>query len=832
MSSAQEEPPAPHQLGDFVIVREVGRGGMGIVYEARQVSLKRQVALKVLASGLGLSARAVERFHREAEAAARLHHRNIVPVYATGEQDGTHFYAMELIEGPSLDQVLKQLKQAKGDRPSPDPAMSTPSEMAQTGPYVPSGAATPANELTSSSLGSGSSYFDTVARLLAGVADALEHAHRQGVIHRDIKPSNLLLSAEGRLCVNDFGLARLLEQPGMTMTGEFVGTPAYMSPEQITAGRIPIDHRTDIYSLGATLYEMLTLQRPFTGISRDHVLAQIIQKEPARPRKINAKVPIDLETICLKCLEKDPDRRYRTAGELAEDLRCFVNRFAIRARRAGPLTRLGKWVKRNPALASAAAVVLLAVCAAGFFAWQSRQAIKAERRKVALENAVTAVLNGQSDEAEEHIAEAETLGAPLGEVSKVRGIIALYQNQPVLAVTHLTKAAERLGPSLAVKALLARASQERGDSDWDGLVAELESDEPKTTEDYLFKGQIVAFVDDPREGLRLIEQAIERRPSPLARLALAEARVMVAVDTGLEEDARAAVRNADLARGLLTRSDLALAACIGARLILSDVYRDRPGPRDQERAAEYWKAAGELVRTAGLPTSDTLRFGCPYYHDRQRRCGEYVRELWENTRAVYAGELYARELYRSRKQAAARDVLNKSHKRRGSRSPVEWYVWACLQEDNEQRDAVYQEILAQTRTPFFVDNFPKVALLLGKPDRARELCADSLKRGLVPRWHGGWYVAQARYGTSDGGPTQEKALLDRAGKSRMNQCEAYFHIALHHLGRGRKVRARQHLEQVVKTRVFNYIEHGLAGVFLNRMKDDRDWPPWIPTKER
>src|SRR5262249_8762432 len=184
--------------------------------------------------------------------------------------------------------------------------------------------------------GAGGAYFDAVARLIAEVADALDYAHQQGVIHRDIKPSNLLLSPGGRLSLNDFGLARMLEQPGMTLTGEFVGTPAYMSPEQVTAGRTPLDHRTDIYSLGATLYELLTLQRPFPGERRDQVLAQILHKDPTAPRRVNKKVPKDLETICLKALEKDPDRRYQTAGQMAEDLRRYLNRFAIAARRTGP----------------------------------------------------------------------------------------------------------------------------------------------------------------------------------------------------------------------------------------------------------------------------------------------------------------------------------------------------------------------------------------------------------------------------------------------------------------------------------------------------------------
>src|SRR5262245_61736601 len=368
MRQTAEESWTGRRLGDFEIVREVGRGGMGVVFEARQLSLNRKVALKVMSSGLGLTGKAVERFRREAEAAAKLHHTNIVPVYATGEEDGAHYYAMELVDGSSLDRVIKQAREpavpvARPEQAPPAPAqdVSTPpsasDDLAMTGPYRP--ASPPAAPepptppaLSSSSLGSDGQYFDAVARMLAEVADALEYAHQQGVVHRDIKPSNLLLSPSGRLYLTDFGLARLLEQPGMTVTGEFVGTPMYMAPEQIAAGRAPIDHRADVYSLGATLYEVLTLRPPFTGERRDQVIAQVMYKEPAGLRRLNPRVPVDLETICLKALDKDPARRYQTAGAMAEDLRRYVKRSAIAARRAGPLARLKKWPRRHPGVAA------------------------------------------------------------------------------------------------------------------------------------------------------------------------------------------------------------------------------------------------------------------------------------------------------------------------------------------------------------------------------------------------------------------------------------------------------------------------------------------------
>jgi hypothetical protein len=252
--------PSPKTLGDFEIIREIGRGGMGVVYEASQRSLNRRVALKVLSSGLGLTTKAVTRFRREAEAAAKLHHTNIVPIYATGEEHGIHFYAMELIDGPSLDQVIRHMRDGDTGTSSMQELDSTidspvpgalPNWVSESMAYRPEGAGSSSatagktSDTTGSGISSGTQYFDHVASMIADVADALQHAHDEGVIHRDIKPSNLLLSADGRLSLNDFGLARILEQPGMTMSGEFVGSPLYMSPEQITAGRAPLDHRTD-----------------------------------------------------------------------------------------------------------------------------------------------------------------------------------------------------------------------------------------------------------------------------------------------------------------------------------------------------------------------------------------------------------------------------------------------------------------------------------------------------------------------------------------------------------------------------------------------------------
>src|SRR5579872_1060665 len=254
---APAEGVAGQCLGDFVLRSEIGRGGMGIVYEALQVSLNRRVALKVLHAGRQLDPRSIVRFRQEAEAAASLTHPNLVPIYATGEEAGVYYYAMELIEGPSLDRLLRA-----GDRQSVEAAGH---------PVFNSPPAT-------------SDEFNRIARIMSGAAAALHYAHERGVIHRDVKPSNLLLAADGTLRVGDFGLARFVASSGITFSAEIVGSPAYMSPEQ-AAGAAPLDRRTDVYSLGTSLYELLAGRPPFRGERRDELLLKVVHEDPPPPRR-------------------------------------------------------------------------------------------------------------------------------------------------------------------------------------------------------------------------------------------------------------------------------------------------------------------------------------------------------------------------------------------------------------------------------------------------------------------------------------------------------------------------------------------------------------------
>jgi WD40 repeat protein/serine/threonine protein kinase len=336
------------RLGDFDILREVGRGGMGIVYEAEQISLGRRVALKVLPFAATLDPRQLQRFHNEARAAASLHHEHIVPVYAVGCERAVHFYAMQFIEGQSLAELIAR------QRAGVDWAEAKPAEgSAATAPQ--------AAQPTSPAPG-GAAYSRRAAELIAAAADALEHAHSLGVVHRDVKPANLMLDAHGKLWVTDFGLARFGADAGLTMSGDLLGTLRYMSPEQALAKHGLVDHRTDVYALGATLYELLTLRPAVDGRDREEVLRKIAFAEPTPPRQIDHGIPADLETIALKALEKNPAERYATARELADDLRRFLNSVPIHAKPPTLRQRIGKWAQRHrPMVLVASLFLLLAV---------------------------------------------------------------------------------------------------------------------------------------------------------------------------------------------------------------------------------------------------------------------------------------------------------------------------------------------------------------------------------------------------------------------------------------------------------------------------------------
>jgi eukaryotic-like serine/threonine-protein kinase len=420
------------RLGDYRILREIGRGGMRVVYEAEQESLGRRVALKVLSAGLLLDPKQVRRFEREAKAAARLHHTNIVPVFGVGRQDGHHYFVMQFIAGLGLDVVLDDLRRLRRGKveafPAAEPAPMPSGVAAVTGVDVArslisgrfdvggppaDGSVTepvddvapaaanglPADSGVSSAILPGSfelsassdpdrQFYRSVARIGIQVAEALEYANRQGILHRDVKPSNLLLDNRANVWVADFGLAKTSDADDLTHSGDILGTIRYMAPERFSGH---CDARSDVYSLGLTLYELVALRPAYLASDRNTLIDRVLHDEPERLKKRAPGVPRDLETIIAKAIARDPTRRYATAAALAEDLRRYVEDRPIHARRISLVERLARWCRRNKVLASS-----IGVAAAALVAVAVMSLLHAKRQEDANKRIATALAQSNS----------------------------------------------------------------------------------------------------------------------------------------------------------------------------------------------------------------------------------------------------------------------------------------------------------------------------------------------------------------------------------------------------------------------------------------------------
>jgi serine/threonine protein kinase len=848
------------RLGDFEIVAEIGRGGMGIVYRARQLSLGRIVALKVLPRYARHGQTAVQRFKSEAQAAARLHHTNVVPVYAQGESAGHFFYAMELIEGVSLDTVIRsrpdllsstRLRDSSSVRIHTRAGGGVEPESGRFGGAVPSDEteAPPGVSWTRDD-------YRHVARLMAEVADGLHHAHRLGIIHRDVKPHNLLLDDNDRLHLTDFGLARLTDEPHLTISGEVMGTPAYLSPEQLRGDSDDVDFRTDIYSLGVTLYEVLTRSKPFAGRTRAQIISGICTQDPLPPRRVAPATPIDLETICLRAMDKQPTCRHASAAELAEDLRRFASGRPILSRRATAVEKAIKWMRRNKARTAALAATTAVVLLAAGLVWTMRSSRHQAARELiedAYEQLAYFDYRNPGLEAS-HLSVAESMGADADELRLARSLLRLGQADPESVIDLLQPVVGDGAADLRECYLLAWAQQELGRHE--NAQRTFEQAEAMRTarggmpaDAWFFRGLAIHY-QDPSEAIVSYRRANALRAAtqsfyPQATLHLARARnQQLYANRSLEAFPEA---EANL-RLLVENGHYGVYPCYLlsiAHRLAAEVYRGSEGTRDDSHVIQHYEASLEWA-DRGHELDPTHHWPIRARAECLESMGRFAEALEARTQALGLIDqpLHRWETlhYRWRLHywlgddaGAMADLETLTQFDPNNRFYKHVYPALVLAEVGDLPAA-----LAHARAIADDDPGGAQALLwsatclrlLGQAEEAQSLLdaragAVQVTGELYPPQTAAWVASLLEMARGNKSPEQLRQRAEAVEMPWKLWGEAYFHAAAQRLAEGDRPAAREAFQEAYRSfdSEARYSYH--ARLIMVKMAQDRDWPTWI-----
>lgn len=764
----------PARFADFELLEEIGRGGMGVVYRARQISLDRLVAIKMLLPGTA-DVEQLRRFRAEASAAAAIQHPNIVAIHEVGAWHGQPYIVFDYVPGRSLAQHITENRGLE----APD--------------------------------------FSQAAIWARAIADALQTAHDQGILHRDVKPSNILIDERGEPRLTDFGLAKRFDAESMpSVSGQVVGSPSYMPPEQAERGRGKVSRQSDVYGLGATLYHLLTGRAPFTGDSAAEVLHQVLSVEPVSPRLLDPRVPADLATICAKCLEKDPRRRYSSARAVADELGRFLEGRPTLARPVGTAGKLWRWCRRKPALAASLAATVLTLTAGAWLGWQLWQ----ERVRSAIEAGMQSIERGDRHAASEAIRRAERLWTPREWIELLNGQAALYDNDFDGALAAFERALAASPRSVAAKSMLATTCLWSGRVDrYMRLLTELEAVTPRSADDFLFLGAaMLPAHPDTGRAVALLEKARQtRRPSWILFLQLALAESWHAQDIGSCPMARKALDDARTSEAILgaasaTVLDVRMNALNFALQVCGDAGREEL----QQQAASTAHQLGTVVSSAG-------RMQRAYYYQMAGDGAAEVSEWREALRlargtGLFAG-YYAYSMLAHGRSSEALDVLHEVGEAPDSYAAVSRAALLLDAGRPEEARRLYQRV--PTDETVLREMAESVPLLAGE---WRQVAARTA----------GWTVGlSARepdrtiLGHWAGRVSAEDAVAS-AGASRLAQCRAHFLVGLFALSKGERERAREHFELGTRTGMHWRLEHQMCRALLARLQRDPQWPPWIP----
>jgi tetratricopeptide (TPR) repeat protein len=611
----------------------------------------------------------------------------------------------------------------------------------------------------------------------------------------------------------------------MTISGELMGSPMYMSPEQVTAGRLPLDHRTDIYSLGAALYELITLQTPFEGKQRDQVLSQIIHKEPSSPRSINRRVPKDLETICLKAMEKDPDRRYQTADLMAEDLRRFVNRHAISARRIGPVERAGRWARKNKAVTSMACFTLIVIVSSALFLYSSQ---RKQHRDEFMEKALTAAMSGKLEEAMTHMKDAKEYGATDSWSHMISGQVHRFRGEVADALEDLEFAIRLDDSNLTAQYMLASAYHENGDvQNYEEKLNELSTREVEKPIDKLFKGQ-ATLIYSYDEAIREMDEAIQKQSGfHLGRLMRAHARAFRGMDQNDEEPVLQAIEEIDAVSVILGEENPFLNFVrLNARLGAYHLFQNKGEP---EKAKEYLaKAESDVTLLKGSPRFLYGNLGRMIFYELngdlkglEEAMGDALKH---NNRGIIVPP-YATALYRARKSEQALDGLA-SMKDDGDPFLIQSRAFLLMEIPGGREEAL--KICTSSPAKVAKDwAIIDCLFLLGEErvaiEKARELYQTTEPSDF---WPLGRELTEYRAGMIS--EKKEAELVELAGDSERDKAEIYWIIGVRKLSQGNREGARASFNKIASSPMYFWTSIMWARAFAERIEDP-NWLDWLPS---